>query len=64
MEFGKTSCNPSKDSGDSTSVTIGEFTISQFSDGVVWIEDGDVDAGAFDEKLLVDAIRKFYSENF
>ncbi|TDX14604.1 hypothetical protein EDF88_3921 [Buttiauxella sp. BIGb0552] len=64
MKFGKTKSNPGTDSGEATSVTIGEFTISQFGDGSVWIEDGEEDAGSFDEALLIQALRKFYDENF
>jgi hypothetical protein len=64
MRFGKTKCNPGTDTGEANSVTIGEFTISQFGDGSVWIEDGEEDAGSFDEALLIQALRKFYDENF
>ena len=64
MKVGKTTCNPSTDSGEARSVTIGEFTISQFGDGTLWIEDGDDDAGSFDESRLIQVLRKFYDENF
>ncbi|MRT14964.1 hypothetical protein GJV07_22055 [Enterobacteriaceae bacterium RIT711] len=64
MKFGKTKCNPTTDSGEASSVTIGEFTISQFGDGGVWIEDGEEDAGSFDEALLIQALRDFYRDNF
>lgn len=64
MKFGKTKCNPSKDNGETNSVTIGDFTISQFSDGTLWIEDGDEDAGSFDEQLFEQCLRKFYDDNF
>lgn len=63
MKFGKTQCNPHVDSGSAESVTFGEFTISKFGDGCVWIEDGDVDAGSFEESKFVEHIRKFYDEN-
>ncbi|HDL6903126.1 TPA: hypothetical protein PXM78_000524 [Yersinia enterocolitica] len=45
-------------------MTIGEFTISQFGDGTLWIEDGEDDAGSFDEARLIQVLRKFYDENF
>jgi len=64
MKIGTTNANPSKDSGVANSVTIGEFTISQFGDGGLWIEDGEEDAGSFDEALFIQALRKFYDENF
>lgn len=46
MKFHKTGCNPSTKSGLAEAVTIGAFTISNFGDGMVWIEDGDEDAMA------------------
>lgn len=64
MKFGKTDCNPGTDSGKAASVTIGEFTISQFGDDSVWIEDGEDGAGQFDEALLIQALRKLYDENY
>lgn len=64
MKVGKTTCNPAKGNGTESSVTFGEFTISQFDDGGIWIEDGDDDAGSFDEALFIECIRKFYNENF
>lgn len=64
MKVGKTKCNPPSDSGEQHSVTIGEFTISQFCDGTLWIEDGEDDAGSFDEARLIQVLRKFYDENF
>ncbi|WP_213132383.1 hypothetical protein [Citrobacter sp. FP75] len=63
MKFGKTKCNPSTDNGEANSVTIGNITISQFGDGGVWLEDGDEDAGSFDEALFAEHIKKFYDEN-
>lgn len=63
MKFGKTKCNPSKNDGVADSVTIGDITISQFDEGGLWIEDGDVDAGLFDEALFAAHIRKFYDDN-
>ncbi|PSH23561.1 hypothetical protein B7R74_02690 [Yersinia pseudotuberculosis] len=63
MEVGKTTCNPSTDSGEARSVTIGEFTISQFGDGTLWIEDGEDDAGSFDFKKFEAAIKSFYEAN-
>lgn len=63
MKVGETTCNPEKGNGRAKSVTFGEFTISQFGDGI-WIEDGENDAGSFDEKLFIEAIRKFYNDNF
>lgn len=63
MKFGKTNCNPSTDNGEANSVTIGDITISQFGDGGLWLEDGDIDAGSFDEALFAAHIRKFYDEN-
>lgn len=63
MKIGTTNSNPSKNSGVASSVTIGEFTISQFGDEHLWIEDGEEDAGSFDEALFAKAIRKFYDEN-
>lgn len=38
MKFGKTGTNPSVDSGESQAVRIGDITISNFSDGVLWME--------------------------
>lgn len=46
------------------SVTIGEFTIHQISDGVVWIERGDEDAMTASEEGLSCAIKLFYNKNF
>ncbi|EFE7247425.1 hypothetical protein F9V24_11660 [Escherichia coli] len=63
MKFGKTKCNPSTDNGEANSVTIGNITISQFGEGGVWLEDGDIDAGSFDEALFAEHIKKFYDEN-
>ncbi|MCR6026798.1 hypothetical protein HLI26_07360 [Salmonella enterica subsp. enterica] len=63
MKVGKTKCNPSTNDGQANSVTIGNITISQFGDGSVWLEDGDEDAGSFDEALLAEHIKEFYDEN-
>jgi hypothetical protein len=63
MRFCKTECNPSIDSGKADAVTIGDFTISNFGDGQVWIEDGEEDAMAIDESKLVEALRAFYDAN-
>lgn len=64
MKFGKTECNPSTENGKADAVTIGDFTISNFGDGQVWIEDGDEDAMAIDESKLVEALRELYRDNF
>jgi len=64
MKFGKTNSNPSVDSGLADSVTIGQFTISQFSDGVLWMEDGDEGAMTVSEGELVAALKSFYDGNF
>lgn len=64
MRFHKTGCNPSTNSGIAEAVTIGDFTISNFGDGQVWIEDGEEDAMAIDESKLVEAIRAFYDAKF
>ena len=63
MEFGKTKCNPSTNDGVANSVTFGDITISQFCDGSLWLEDGDVDAGSFDEAKFAAHVKKFYDEN-
>jgi len=64
MKIGTTNANPSINSGVANSVTIGDFTISQFGDGTLWIEDAEEDAGSFDEALFAKAIRQFYDANF
>jgi hypothetical protein len=63
MRFCKTECNPSVDAGNSKAVAIGDFTISNFGDGQIWIEDGEEDAMAIDESKLVEALRAFYYAN-
>lgn len=64
MKFGKTSSNPSTDSGTAQSVTIGDITISQFCDGSLWLEsESDNDAGSFDEEKVAAAIKNFYDMN-
>ncbi|QCR60820.1 hypothetical protein FD644_10780 [Serratia fonticola] len=64
MIFGKTSSNPSTDTGKAQSVTIGDITISQFCDGSVWLEsESGEDAGSFDEAKLAEAIKGFYDAN-
>lgn len=64
MKVGHTTCNPEKGNGTASSVTFGEFTISQFGGDGLWIEDGEDDAGSFDEALFIEHLRKFYNENF
>ncbi|MDT8853022.1 hypothetical protein RN053_21165 [Pantoea dispersa] len=64
MKNGTTGCNPSTDTGTAPAVKIGEFTISNFGDGLVWVEDGDEDAMAVEESLLIEALRAFYDANF
>ncbi|AGQ30544.1 hypothetical protein [Serratia liquefaciens] len=65
MKFGKTNTNPSVDSGKSQSVTIGDITISPFSDGVLWMESESAgDAMSVSEEKLAAALEHFYNNNF
>lgn len=63
MEFGKI-VSPFAGIEETDSVRIGEFTISNMSEGVVWIEDGEEDAMQVSEQGLISAIRQFYDANF
>ncbi|HBZ17534.1 MAG TPA: hypothetical protein DEO73_17480 [Pantoea sp.] len=49
---------------EADAVTIGEFTISNMSEGVVWIEGGEEDAMEVSEQKLIAALRQFYDSNF
>jgi hypothetical protein len=65
MRFGKTGTNPSVDSGESQAVRIGDITISNFSDGVLWLEsEEDGDAMSVSEEKLAAALKHFYVNNF
>ncbi|EKN5117602.1 TPA: hypothetical protein ACPZUA_003919 [Yersinia enterocolitica] len=62
--FTNTDTNPSVDSGKSKAVKIGDFTISNYADGIIWIEsDSAGDAGSFDFKKFEAAIKSFYEAN-
>ncbi|CNL93995.1 hypothetical protein [Yersinia aleksiciae] len=63
--FTNTDTNQSVDSGKSKAVKIGDFTISNYSDGIIWIEsDSAGDAGSFELEKFEAAIKAFYEENF
>ncbi|ELZ4048436.1 TPA: hypothetical protein ACPY6J_001257 [Yersinia enterocolitica] len=63
--FTNTDTNPSVDSGKSKAVKIGDFTISNYSDGIIWIEsDSAGDAGSFELEKFEAAIKAFYEEKF
>lgn len=63
MEFGKI-VSPFAGIEKADAVTIGEFTISNISEGVLWIEDGEKDAMSVSEQDLNAALRQFYDANF
>ncbi|PBI79646.1 hypothetical protein A9993_07790 [Rahnella victoriana] len=65
MKFETTETNPSVDAGKAKAVTIGDITISQFSDGVLWMESEHAgDAMSVSEEKLAQALSHFYSNNF
>ncbi len=63
MEFGKI-VSPFAGIEEADSVRIGEFTLSNMSEGVIWIEDGEEDAMSVSEQDLIAALRKFYDDKF
>ncbi|PSH23562.1 hypothetical protein B7R74_02695 [Yersinia pseudotuberculosis] len=63
--FTNTDTNPSVDSGKSKAVKIGDFTISNYEDGTIWIEsDSAGDAGSFEFEGFESAIKAFYEAKF
>ncbi|TCD25021.1 hypothetical protein E0D81_04850 [Lelliottia amnigena] len=64
MKFSKSDTNPSANSTDSDSVTIGDITISQFGDGGVWLEDVGGEGGSFREEDFAKHIKAFFDGNF
>lgn len=45
-------------------LSIGKYTISQYSDGKIWINEDDGEGMKINEELFYLCIKKFYNDNF